>query len=106
MQGPITLNVINEPMDHFTTEDDGFLKSLIDDKKKGEGYKTVLLKDDMKSVASTVMSHWYNIQGTELSNYMARFFDQKWAVLDNSNKGEIDYDESIKFVRDFIGGMI
>ena len=37
---------------------------------------------------------------------MARFFDEKWVVLDNNNKGEIDYDESIKFIRDLIGGMI
>ena len=63
MKGTIELNIINEPMDHFTMEDDNFLKSLIEEKKKGEGYKSVLLKDDMKAVAATVMKHWYNVDG-------------------------------------------
>ena len=63
MKGTIELNIINEPMEHFTTDDDGFLKSLIEEKKKGEGYKSVLLKEDMKTVAGTVMKHWYNVEG-------------------------------------------
>ena len=52
MQGNITLNVVEEPMDHFTTEDDSFLHRLINEKGKGEGYNQVILKDDMKQVVS------------------------------------------------------
>ena len=106
MQGPVELSVVTEPMDHFTTFDDNYLTKLISEQKKGTGYEAVLLKDGMKQVATEVMAHWYNIKGADLENYMSRFFDVKWKVLDNRNKGQIEFDEGIKFIRDFISGMV
>jgi hypothetical protein len=38
MKGKMTLNVVTEPMEHFTTDDDAYLHKLLDEKKKGEGY--------------------------------------------------------------------
>ena len=106
MQGPITLNIVEEPMEHFTNEDDTFLSNLIREKKKGEGYKAVLLKKDMIDVASTVMGHWYNLHEADMANYLDKNFNTKWEGFDNNNKGEIDYDEGMKFIRDFISGMV
>ena len=60
----------------------------------------------MKDITKEVMDHWYNVRGKDYDNYQARFFDKKWAVLDNSGKGQIEFDEGLKFVRDFISGMI
>ena len=65
MSGPVELNVIEEPMDHFTTFDDSYLKQLLNDNMKGSGYNTYIIKDDMKNVAEQVMAHWYNIKGFE-----------------------------------------
>ena len=38
MKGEVELNVIEEPMDHFTTFDDDYLKKLLNEEKKGQGY--------------------------------------------------------------------
>lgn len=38
MKGNIELNVFEEPMEHFTTEDDTYLKKLVEEKKRGESY--------------------------------------------------------------------
>ena len=87
MKGTVELSVVTEPMDHFTTFDDNYLQKLINEQKKGAGYEAVLLKDGMRQVATEVMGHWYNVKGGDLADYMSRFFDSKWAVLDNRNKG-------------------
>ena len=52
------------------------------------------------------MGHWYNVKGDELKDYKTRFFDKKWSVLDPRQKGQIEFDEAMKFVRDFISGMV
>ena len=87
MKGEIELNVVEEPMDHFTTEDDSFLHRLISDKQKGEGATAVILKSDMKEVAGEVMAHWYNIKGADFEQYMTKNFDSKWKTLDQSHMG-------------------
>ena len=43
----MTLSVVTEPMEHYTTEDESYLKKLLESKKKGEGYKAAILRDDM-----------------------------------------------------------
>ena len=48
MNNEVTLNVISEPQDHFTVDDDHYLKSLISDKRKGPLAVSVIIKDDMK----------------------------------------------------------
>ena len=50
MKGEVTLNVVTEPMDHFTTFDDNYLSSLLSENKKGSGYNTVVLKEGMENV--------------------------------------------------------
>ena len=65
MKGPIELNVFEEPMEHFTTEDDNYLKRLVDEKKKGESYTAVVVKDDMMAICTDVMSHWFNVKGQD-----------------------------------------
>ena len=102
----MTLDLVAEPMDHFTTEDDAFLHKLLNEKKKGTGYETVIIKDDMKDIAKDVMDHWYAVKGADFQDFMTKNFDKKWSVLDNRGKGQIEYDEGLKFIRDFIGGMI
>ena len=106
MNNEVTLNVISEPQDHFTVDDDHYLKSLISDKRKGPLAVSVIIKDDMKQICSEVMAHWYNIKENDNTNYEKRFFDEKWKVLDNRHQGQIEYEEAQKFVRDYIGGMI
>ena len=66
MNSEMTLDIVAEPMDHFTTEDDAFLHKLLNEKKKGEGYNTVIIKDDMKDIAKDVMDHWYAVKGADL----------------------------------------
>ena len=83
----MTLDLVSEPMDHFTVEDDSFLKTLLNEKKKGEGYNTVIIKDDMKDIAKDVMGHWYAVKGGDFTDFMSKNFDKKWAVLDNRGKG-------------------
>lgn len=85
--GDVRLNVIEEPMDHFTTVDDSFLKNLITKKQKQDNNIYVVLKDDMKDITKEVMDHWYNVTGKQYDNYHKRYFDKKWSVIDNSGKG-------------------
>ena len=106
MKSDMILSVIEQPMDHFTTEDDAFLRKLLDAKKKGEGYKTALLRDDMQEVCRDVMEHWYNIKGKDYENYFQRFFADKWKLHDTSSQGQLEYDEAMKFIRDFGGAVI
>ena len=106
MQGEVQLNIISEPMDHFTTFDDNYLNKLLMDEQKGNGLDAVILKEGMLNIVTEVMSHWYNIKGDELNDYVMKNFDKKWHVLDNRNKGQIEADEGMKFVRDFISGMV
>jgi len=93
-------------MEHFTTEDDSYLRRLVDEKKKGESFRAVVVKDDMMGICNDVMAHWFNVKGTDNQNYMNRHFFDKWNNMDNSGKGEINIDESIKFIRDYISGMV
>ena len=93
-------------MDHFTNEDDNFLHRIISDKQKGEGIRAVILKDDMKDVTSQVMAHWFNVKDGDLQAYMQKNFDSKWKVLDQKGMGQIEIEDGVKFVRDFIGGTI
>lgn len=65
MQEDIHLNVVNEPMEHYTNDDDIYLDELIKKKKKGYDYMTILMKDDLKYICKKVMSHWYNIKGDD-----------------------------------------
>ena len=65
MKGEVQLNVMAEPMEHFTTFDDNYLSSLISSHKTGDGLSAVVLKDNMKDVCKEVMAHWYNIKGDE-----------------------------------------
>lgn len=106
MKGTIELNVVEEPMDHFTTEDDNYLKKLVEDKKRGESFRAVVVKDDMMTICTDVMAHWFNVKGQDNQNYMNRYFFAKWNNMDNSGKGEIQIDEAIKFIRDYISGMV
>ena len=78
MKGEMTLSVVTEPMDHFTTEDEAYLKKLLDSKKKDDGSKSVVLRDDMQEVARDVMAHWYNIKGQDFDAYYNRFFSDQW----------------------------
>ena len=94
MKGEMTLNVVTEPQDHFTTDDDTYLHKLLDEKKKGEGYSTTVLKTDMDDICRTVMSHWYNFKDAEYDEYKAKNFDQKWKELDNNNMGQLEYEEA------------
>lgn len=106
MKKDVELNIIVEPMDHFSNEDDTFLSNLLRENQSGSGANVVYVKSKMKGVAREVMEHWYNLHGADLDNYMDRFFDNKWKVLDNRNKGQIELEEGMKFIRDFISGMI
>ena len=78
MQNPMELNIILEPMDHFTQEDESFLQKLISKKKKGESFRAVVLKNDMKLIGEEIMAHWYGIKGKDYIDYMNRYFDEKW----------------------------
>ena len=100
------LNVILEPMDHFTQEDESFLQKLISKKKKGESFRAVVLKNDMKLIGEEVMKHWYGIKGKDYLDYMNRYFDEKWNAFDARGKDQIDIDEADKFIREFISGMV
>ena len=93
-------------MDHFTQEDESFLQKLINKKKKGESFRAVVSKNDMKLIGEEVMDHWYGIKGKDYIDYMNRYFDEKWTSFDSRGKGQIDIDEADKFVRDFISGMV
>ena len=106
MKGEVLLDIVEEPMDHFTTWDDNYLSQLLRDHKTGEGLNCVILKDKMKELVQEVMGHWYNIKGAEFDDYVSKNFDKKWLVLDNRNKGQIDYDEGTKFIRDFISATV
>jgi len=65
MKKNIELNVVEEPMDHFTTDDDNYLKRLVEEKKKGESFRAVIVKDDMMQICDDVMGHWFNIKGQD-----------------------------------------
>lgn len=106
MNGQIELNVFEEPMDHFTTDDDNYLKRLVEEKKRGESFKAVVVKDDMIGICNDVMGHWFNVKGEDNQKYLNRYFFEKWNSMDNSGKGEIAIDESVKFIRDYISGMV
>ena len=79
---------------------------MINEKEKKSGNLTVVVKADMKEIATNVMNHWYNVKGKDLDNFFKKNFDEKWNVLDNNGRGEIQFDEGIKFIRDLISGMI
>ena len=87
MKGEMTLNVVQEPMDHFTIDDDHYLRDLLAEKRKGPLAVSVILKDDMKTICAEVMSHWYNLHGAENTAYENKNFDAKWKVLDNRHQG-------------------
>jgi len=106
MSNDVELSVIQEPQDHFTSEDDSYLHKLISPKEKGNGGNCAVLKPDMMEVTNDIMAHWYNLHGVELNDYNGKFFDSKWYSLDENHKGQIECDETKKFVRDLIGGMI
>jgi hypothetical protein len=79
---------------------------LISPKEKGNGAACVVLKTDMKEITDHIMGHWYNLHGADLNDFNNKFFDIKWYSLDENHKGQVECDESKKFVRDLIGGMI
>jgi hypothetical protein len=54
------------------------LKLLISKKKKGESFRAVVLKNDMKLIGEDIMAHWYGIKGKDYIDYMNRYFDEKW----------------------------
>ena len=66
MSNEVILNVIQEPQDHFTAEDDSYLHKLISPKEKGEGASCAVLKEGMMEVGNEIMGHWYNLHGAEL----------------------------------------
>ena len=47
MKKDVELNVIVEPMDHFTNEDDTFLSNLLRENRSGEGANVVYVKSKM-----------------------------------------------------------
>ena len=106
MQEEIHLNIVNEPMEHYTNEDDIYLDELIKKKKKGESYMSVVLKDDMKYICKKVMNHWYNIKSDDYKQYQNKYFNDKWDRMDPGNKGQLEVDEAKKFIRDFISAEI
>jgi hypothetical protein len=65
-----------------------------------------VLKPDMMEVTNDIMGRWYNLHGAELTDFNAKFFDTKFYSLDEHHKGQLECDETKKFVRDLIGGMI
>ena len=75
MSGEVELSVIQEPQDHFTSEDDTYLHKLISPKEKGNGASCAVLKEDMKEITNDVMGHWYNLHGAEMTDYNNKFFD-------------------------------
>ena len=50
MKSEMELSVVNEPSEHFNTDDDAWLGGLLSDKRKGPLEVSVLLKDDMKEI--------------------------------------------------------
>ena len=62
MKGEMTLNVVMEPAEHFTAEDDSYLGNILSDHRKGPLEVSVILKDDMKDVCKDLMGHWYNLK--------------------------------------------
>jgi len=60
----------------------------------------------MMTICDDVMAHWFNVKAQDNQNYKNRFFFEKWKTMDNSGKGEVNVDESVKFIRDYISGMV
>ena len=87
MKDEMTLNVVMEPSEHFTAEDDSYLGALLDEKRKGPLELSVILKDDMKEICKDLVGHWYNLKDGEYTNYENVNFDKKWEVLDNKHAG-------------------
>ena len=87
MKDEMTLNVVMEPSEHFTAEDDSYLGNLLDEKRKGPLELSVILKDDMKEICKDLVGHWYNLKDAEYTNYESVNFDKKWEVLDNKHAG-------------------
>ena len=87
MKDEMTLNVVMEPSEHFTAEDDSYLGHLLDEKRKGPLELSVILKDDMKEICKDLVGHWYNLKDAEYTNYENVNFDKKWEVLDNKHAG-------------------
>ena len=78
MAGEVILDVVEEPMEHFTTWDDNYLSQLLREHKTGEGLNCVILKDKMIELVQEVMGHWYNIKRAEYEDFAAKNFDKKW----------------------------
>ena len=106
MKGEMELDVIEEPQDHLTVEDDKWLEELLTEKRKGPLEVSVILKDDMKDICKQVMAHWYNVKGKDFKRYAEENFDTKWSAMDNNKKGQIFYEEGKRFIKDFTLGII